>query len=113
MIIFGTILAIILAIVLSLLLGPFGGLVLLSILFGLVLNIYQTNRRISEDLQRIKEKLGIEDKDDFHLSDEEIEKELEKEQLNEDESSELAAVNEEIEKELEEYQKKKGNTDEL
>ncbi|MFC6227365.1 hypothetical protein ACFQI7_06050 [Paenibacillus allorhizosphaerae] len=34
------------------------------------------NKEIYSDIQRIKEKLGIVDKDDFNMSNEEIEEEL-------------------------------------
>lgn len=81
MTVFGIIASIAAAVALALFLGPYGMLVLFSIMFGLVLNIHLRTKEIHNDLQRIKEKLGILDKDDFHLTDEEIEAELEKEWL--------------------------------
>ncbi|AZK47918.1 hypothetical protein [Paenibacillus lentus] len=72
----GTIVAIIIALLISLFIGPTGTLALISVGFGLVLSMYIRNREMYSDIQRIKEKLGIEDKDDFNMSDEEIENEL-------------------------------------
>lgn len=80
--VFGTILAIALAVVLSLVLAPVGGIILLAATLVMALKIYQQNRKIADDLQKIKEKLGIMETDDFNLSNEEIEEELERE-LNE------------------------------
>ncbi|MNU09516.1 hypothetical protein D3C72_2561190 [compost metagenome] len=45
----------------------------------MALKVYQQNRQIGDDLQKIKEKLGIVEIDDFNLSNEEIEEELERE----------------------------------
>jgi hypothetical protein len=80
-------------------LGPYGIIVLLSLIFGMVLSTHMRNKEIHSDLQKIKEKLGIEDTDDFHMSNEKIEQELEKEL----ETDELRELNQQIEKELEEY----------
>ncbi|SFM53335.1 hypothetical protein SAMN03159341_1444 [Paenibacillus sp. 1_12] len=91
------------AILISLFLGPYGLLVLISIIFGLVLSTHIRSKEIHSDLQRIKEKLGIEDKDDFNMSNDEIEEELEKEQLIENHENELTDLDIEIEKELENY----------
>ncbi|RAV05559.1 hypothetical protein [Paenibacillus sp. YN15] len=77
--ILGTIIAIILVVVFSIVLAPFGGIVLLAITTVMVLKLYQQNKQMADDLQKIKEKLGIVEKDDFNLSNEEIEEELEKE----------------------------------
>ncbi|MNJ42771.1 hypothetical protein D3C77_377470 [compost metagenome] len=74
--IIGTLLAIIIAILISFFLGPIGVLILLSVIFGLVLNMYIRNREMHNDLQRIKEKLGILEQDEFNMSNEEIEEEL-------------------------------------
>lgn len=78
----GTILAIALAVVLSIVLAPVGGIILLAATLVMALKIYQQNRQIADDLQKIKEKLGIMETDDFNLSNEEIEEELDRE-LNE------------------------------
>jgi hypothetical protein len=102
MTIFGTIAAIVVAALISIFLGPYGILVLISIIFGLVLSTHIRNKEIHSDLQRIKEKLGIEDKDVFYMSDEEIEEELEREQIDND-KNQINELNKEIEKELEEY----------
>jgi hypothetical protein len=75
----GTILAIALVVVLSIVLAPVGGIVLLAATLVMALKIYQQNRQIADDLQKIKEKLGIVEIDDFNLSNEEIEADLEKE----------------------------------
>jgi hypothetical protein len=88
MTIFGTITAIILAIVVTMFLGPYGGVILISLIFGLVFSIHARNKQIYEDVQRIKEKLGITDYDDFNMSNEEIEEELNREEeLNKDDST--------------------------
>jgi len=100
MIIIGTIIAIVIAIALSFLLGPFGGIILISIMFGFVLSTYMRNKEIHNDLQRIKEKLGILERDDFNMTNEEIEEELEKDYI---ESREMNETNKDIEKELGEY----------
>ncbi|BBH19243.1 hypothetical protein Back11_05880 [Paenibacillus baekrokdamisoli] len=112
MTILGTILAIILAIGFTVVIGPFGGLLLIAIIFGLVFSTHQRNKRIFDDLQRIKEKLGIEDKDEFNMKNEEIEKELEQELKQSQEASDLSDLNKENEKELEDFNgKNKGNED--
>ncbi|MDQ0914386.1 hypothetical protein [Paenibacillus sp. V4I5] len=77
MTIIGIITAIIFAILISIYLGPFGGIVLLAVTFGLVLSTHQRNKKMYEDIQRMKERLGIVDRDDFHMTNEEIEEELE------------------------------------
>ncbi|MDF2937352.1 MAG: hypothetical protein K0Q90_2725 [Paenibacillaceae bacterium] len=77
----GTVIAIAIAVVLSIVLAPIGGIVLLAVTMVMVLQMYQQNKRMADDLQKIKEKLGIVEKDDFNLSNEEIEEELEKEWL--------------------------------
>lgn len=84
--IFGTIVAIIAAIALSILLGPYSAIVILVIIFGLIFSMHQRNKEIYEDIQRIKEKLGIIDINEFDLKNEDIEKELEDEHLKENES---------------------------
>ena len=78
MTLFGIIIAIVVGVGISIFLGPYGIIVLISITFGLVLNTHVRNKEIYSDIQRIKEKLGIEDKDDFNMSHEEIEQELER-----------------------------------
>lgn len=75
----GIAIAIILVVVLSIVLAPVGGIVLLAVTTVMVLKLYQQNKQMADDLQKIKEKLGIVEKDDFNLSNEEIEEELEKE----------------------------------
>ncbi|WP_148505277.1 hypothetical protein [Paenibacillus beijingensis] len=79
-------------------------------IFGVVFSTNARNKRIENDLQMIKEKLGIvQENRDFNLSDEEIEEELERDALLERESNETGRINttnelnEQIEKELEEY----------
>jgi regulator of replication initiation timing len=54
-----------------------GTLLVIAILFGLVLSMHQRCKRIYDDLQLIKQKLGIEEKDEFNMKNEEIERELE------------------------------------
>jgi hypothetical protein len=103
MTILATIIAIVVAILITIFLGPYGILVLISITFGLVLSTHIRNKEIHSDLQRIKEKLGIEDKDDFNMTNEEIEEELDREQFIDNDKNELTELNKQIEKELEEY----------
>jgi hypothetical protein len=79
MAIWATVLGIILAYGFSIVIGPSGGLLLIAIIFGLVYSTHQKNKKIYDDLQRIKEKLGIVDKDDFNMTNTEIEEELERE----------------------------------
>lgn len=82
MTIIGTLFAIVAAIILTIFFGPYGILVLISITFGLILSTHNRTKEIHSDLQIIKEKLGIEEKDEFNMTDQEIEEELEKEMLN-------------------------------
>lgn len=98
--------AIIFAILISIYLGPLGGIVLLSVIFGLVLSTHQRNKKMYEDIQRVKERLGIVDRNDFHMTNEEIEEELELEVRSESEQRELEKINAEIEEELEDYSNK-------
>ncbi|GIP56698.1 hypothetical protein MKX50_10190 [Paenibacillus sp. FSL W8-0186] len=76
MFIIGTLLAIIIAILVSIFIGPVGVLLLVSVIFGMVLSMYIRNREMYNDIQRIKEKLGIVEQDDFNMSNEAIEEEL-------------------------------------
>ncbi|WHX50963.1 hypothetical protein QNH46_10115 [Paenibacillus woosongensis] len=76
MFIIGTLLAIIIAILVSIFMGPVGVLILVSVIFGMVLSMYIRNREMYNDIQRIKEKLGIVEQDDFNMSNEAIEEEL-------------------------------------
>ncbi|NOU72852.1 hypothetical protein GC098_15710 [Paenibacillus sp. LMG 31458] len=108
MTIIGIITAIIFAILISIYLGPFGGIVILAVIFGLVLSTHQRNKKMYEDIQRIKERLGIVDRNDFHMTNEEIEEELELEVRSESEQKELEKINAEIEGELETYLKKEN-----
>lgn len=52
-----------------------------SITFGLILSTHNRTKEIHSDIQIIKAKLGIEEKDEFNMTDQEIEEELEKEML--------------------------------
>ncbi|WP_379146973.1 hypothetical protein [Paenibacillus sp. sgz500992] len=79
MMIVGTILAILAAVVLTIFLGPYGILVLFAVGFGLLLSIHVRTKEIHNDMQKIKEKLGLTAGDDY-VSDQEIEAELELEQ---------------------------------
>jgi cell division protein FtsB len=104
MIIAGTVLAIGLIFAFTVVFGPYGAWVLIALLFGLVLSTHQRNKQIYDDLQKIKQKLGIEDKDEFNMSNEEIEEELALIDITE--QSELSELDKQIEQELEEiYQK--------
>lgn len=85
MTIIGIITAIIFAILISIYLGPYGGIVLLAVIFGLVLSTHQRNKKMYEDIQRMKERLGIVDRNDFQMTNEEIEEELEHEVRSESE----------------------------
>lgn len=82
------------AILVCLLAAPYGTLLIIAGTFGLVLSMSLANQRMRGDLQKIKEKLGIKEQDDFHLSDEQIEAELEQELAAENRRNELS-VNEE------------------
>jgi uncharacterized membrane protein YgaE (UPF0421/DUF939 family) len=105
MTIIATFIAVILAVMVSYFLGPLGGLILISLIFGLTLSTYMRNREIQNDIQRIKEKLGIIDKDDFNLTDDEIEEVFENEQEIHEGKRGLSECDKEIEMELEEYLK--------
>lgn len=78
MIIWGTLIGIAAAVVLSLVLGPYGILVLIATGFGMMLSTYIQTKEIHADVQRIKEKLGITDEGEPVVSNEEIEAELER-----------------------------------
>lgn len=60
--------------------GEAGGLVLLFLLLGMAFGGYMKLNQILYDLKLIKSKLGLDEEKDFHLTDEEIEQELELEQ---------------------------------
>ena len=66
-------------IVLSVFIAPYGVIVLISIIFALVISGHIRTKRIENDLQAIKEKLGIKEIEETFLTDDEIEKELEDE----------------------------------
>ncbi|MNN73109.1 hypothetical protein D3C81_1891990 [compost metagenome] len=72
----------------------------------MVVSNYERNKRIETDLQKIKEKLGIEEREEVNVSNEEIEKELESELLSEEEKMK---INKHIENEFEEYSKTEDN----
>lgn len=93
MTILGIVSTIIFAVLLSIFLGPYGGIVLLAIIMGLVLSTHQRNKKMHEDLQRIKERLHIEDRSDFNMTNEEIEVELFNEVNDLDEQSEVIEEN--------------------
>lgn len=57
--------------------------------FGLILSTHNRTKEIHSDLQIIKAKLGIEEKDEFNMTDQEIEEELEKEILIDNKKPEL------------------------
>lgn len=79
MTIVGTILALVLVVACTAAFGSYGGVILIAIMFGLVFSTYQRNKKIHQDLQLIKEKLGIQNKDEFAMKNEDIEEELEME----------------------------------
>ncbi|MEK4062977.1 MULTISPECIES: hypothetical protein [unclassified Paenibacillus] len=83
MMIVGTILAILAAVVLTTFLGPYGILVLFAVGFGLLLSIHVRTKEIHDDMQKIKEKLGLTAGDDY-VSDQEIEAELEQDRVKEE-----------------------------
>ncbi|MNT93128.1 hypothetical protein D3C72_2345330 [compost metagenome] len=80
MAVMGPVIGTILAIALIFILGPTAGIVLLSIMFGMILSTFMRQKEIYNDLGLIKERLGIDEHDDFNMTDDEIEKELEQEQ---------------------------------
>jgi 8-oxo-dGTP diphosphatase len=59
--------------------GPYGGVIVAALIYGLVWIIYQRSKTMSKDLLLIKEKLGIVDDEELHFSNERIEEELERE----------------------------------
>lgn len=79
----GTILAILAAVVLTIFLGPYGILVLFAVGFGFLLSIHVRTKEIHDDMQKIKEKLGLTAGDDY-VSDQEIEAELEQDRVKEE-----------------------------
>lgn len=87
--IFGMIAAIIVAIGLSFVIGPYAGIVILAAIFGLVFSVNQRNKEIYDDLQKIKEKLGIAGIDEFNMNNEDIERELEEAHLKDNQSSKV------------------------
>src|SRR5690606_11058904 len=101
-----TIVIIILTFLISIYLGTYGVLIVLSVICGVVVSNYKRNKRIETDLQKIKEKLGIEEREEAKVSNEEIEKELESELLSEEENDEK---NKHIENEFDEYTKTEDN----
>ncbi|PZD97272.1 hypothetical protein DNH61_02640 [Paenibacillus sambharensis] len=98
-----TIISIVAAILIAIYLHPYGLILIMCVTFGLVLSNRRRTMRIESDLQKIKEKLGIEEKDEFNMPNEEIEEELEAEYLSEEERIKLNELNKQIENELEEY----------
>lgn len=109
MTILGIVIAIILTYLLLMIIGPYAVIFMVAVLFGLVFSTHQKNKLIYEDLQKIKEKLGIKDTEEIPLSNEEIEAELQQEL----ETRERSVLNQQIEKELvdelNKENKKKGN----
>ncbi|MNC23888.1 hypothetical protein D3C75_719250 [compost metagenome] len=79
MVIWGTIIAIVTAVILSAFIGPYGLLTLLAVGFGFLFSIHSRIRDVQNDLQQIKQKLGITDTVEAAVSNEEIEAELEQE----------------------------------
>lgn len=56
---FGTLIAVVATIALSLLFGQYGVIVIIAVIFGIVLSSYQRMNQTHEDIQLIKEKLGV------------------------------------------------------
>jgi hypothetical protein len=103
MVIVGIVVAIGLTLAFTTFLGPYGAFLLIAILFGLVLSTHQRNKRIYEDLQKIKQKLGIED-EQMNMGNEDMG--IEPEIIEEVEKTQLSDLDKQIEQELEEiYQK--------
>ncbi|MDR9856463.1 hypothetical protein RJP21_22935 [Paenibacillus sp. VCA1] len=75
--IIGIILSVLIYFVLTILFGGIGGLIFLLILTGIIGYLYGEIQKLNERLQKIEKLNGIDDSKDFHVSDEEIEKELE------------------------------------
>ncbi|MDF2924436.1 MAG: hypothetical protein K0R57_3350 [Paenibacillaceae bacterium] len=105
MIIIGAIVFMIGTLILLVLLGPVGLIIVSGCWIGLLLKLYAQNKRIHEDLQKIKAQLGIEDPDDaanFNMSDEAIEEVLltEMDDAEEEQPRERTEADKEIEKEL-------------
>ncbi|CAM3719442.1 hypothetical protein [Marinicrinis lubricantis] len=97
MVIVGIIMAVILSIFSYVIIGPLGGVIILSILFGIVFDIYHRTKEIHSDVKRIKQHLGIANDEEIELL--QIEEEI-IDELDNIDSEELERVNEEIEKEL-------------
>jgi hypothetical protein len=77
LVIVGAILALVLIVACTAAFGTYGGVIVIAIMFGLVFSNYQRNKKIYQDLQLIKDKLGIQNKDDFAMNNKDIEEELE------------------------------------
>ncbi|WP_438445357.1 hypothetical protein [Gorillibacterium sp. sgz5001074] len=98
MTIFGIILAIIVTIGLTMMMGPYGGMLILAVLFGMVFSTHLRTREMQKDLLLIKEKLGIQDPEELEVYPDPEETLAEG---NEEDKRKLLAMNEEIERELE------------
>ncbi|SET96383.1 hypothetical protein [Paenibacillus sp. NFR01] len=79
MIIWGTVIALLGISLLTAVIGPYGPLVFIAVMFGIVLDTHLRTKEIQTDLQAIKEKLGLSQEEAAPVSDEEIEAELERE----------------------------------
>ncbi|MFB9324632.1 hypothetical protein ACFFSY_01600 [Paenibacillus aurantiacus] len=91
------------AIFLNLVAGPVGGIIALGLAFGLIFSIYQKSKMIYDDLQLIKRKLNIDDRDEAF---EKYQVEEADDDHNQNSHTGLTEINEEIERELEEYAKR-------
>lgn len=94
-----TFLAMLFAFVLSLF--PFGFLLVMAMAFGMIYSIYNRNKEMYEDLQLIKEKLGMDAAKDRRLEEYLVEQELERSEHAD--PAVRTEIDMEIERELEEY----------
>ncbi|GMK38074.1 hypothetical protein PCCS19_11280 [Paenibacillus sp. CCS19] len=72
-----SIIAIILLIVFAMFFGPFGSLVLLVIAAGVIGHLYAITKQLESRITELERRQGIIKDDDYNLSNEDIENELE------------------------------------
>lgn len=91
----GMLFALLLLIFTFIFLGPYGIALVIIIMFGMNYSTYKTNKKIAEDLQLIKEKMGL------MTEDEQIELDIKKGLEAENDPIAMNKINAEIERELE------------
>ncbi|MGF7050832.1 hypothetical protein J2T13_005383 [Paenibacillus sp. DS2015] len=101
MIILGMLLASIILLLSFTIIGPYGIVIFLILIFGLVFSTYHKNQQIYEDIKIIREKLGLlrdEEKEELEI------KKSEEEYMNANKNPEfISELDQEIEEELKKY----------